>query len=305
MTRVPTSPRAQLTWLAGQPELEDLRAAFPDQWAKTRRELDRAAQAGPDGLRATLHRATATRPTQDRKARLADVVADEARRQILLHTLERALFTAETGVTHGAVRLGLIQGTIAQRLLFRRDLERKPVNLTLFRLIWPLLSQRRRIMPLVRRRGIYCFYSSALVRALAQLTAGRRTLEIAAGDGTLTTFLREAGVTITATDDHSWDRTITYPEHVQAMDAATALRTHQPEVVICSWPPVGNTFERAVFQTSSVQTYIVIGASEHGTGNWDTYARQTDFDMRADDHLARQVLPPEHTAVVLVFTRRT
>lgn len=300
----PTDARTQLSWLAEQPSLEDLREAFPDQWRRARAELARAAADGADGLRATLAEVSARRPGRDHHGTLAQRAADEARRQMLLHTVERALFRAETGVPTGTVRLGLVPGSIAQRLLFRRDLQRRPVNRPLFRLVWPLLTQRRRIMPLARKRGIYCFYSSALVRALARIVGGRPTLEIAAGDGTLTTFLRERGVPITATDDHSWSRSVDYPAHVVQMDAATALHNHRPEVVVCSWPPVGNAFEAAVFRTPSVQTYVVIGASSQGTGNWDAYRAQTDFDMAEDPRLAAMVLPPEHAATVLVFTRR-
>lgn len=300
----PTDARARLAWLADQPSLEELREAFPDQWRRARADLQRAAADGPEGLRSALAEVSARRPGRDHHGTLAQRAGDEARRQMLLHTVERALLRAESGVHTGTVRLGLVQGTIAQRLLFRRDLERRPVNRTLFRLVWPLLTQRRRIMPLVRKRGIYCFYSSALVRALARIIDGRQALEIAAGDGTLTTFLRERGVAITATDDHSWSREIDYPEHVVDMDAATALRHHRPEVVVCSWPPVGNAFEAAVFRTPSVQTYVVIGASSQGTGSWDAYRAQTDFDVVEDARLAALVLPPEHTATVLVFTRR-
>ena len=52
-----------------------------------------------------------------------------------------------------------LNGFVAQRLLFARGLERKPVSMRRFRLIWPLLWQRRRLMPLVQPKGIYCFYS--------------------------------------------------------------------------------------------------------------------------------------------------
>jgi hypothetical protein len=44
------------------------------------------------------------------------------------------------------------------------------------------------------------------------------------------------------------------------MDAVTALRQHAPEVVICSWPPARNTFEREIFRTRSVQMYLVIAS---------------------------------------------
>ena len=62
-------------------------------------------------------------------------------------------------------------------------------------------------MPLVEPRGIYCFYSGALVARLAALIGARSCVEIAAGDGTLSRFLRDAGVDVVATDDASWTQT--------------------------------------------------------------------------------------------------
>ena len=87
-------------------------------------------------------------------------------------------------------------------------------------------------------------------------------------------------------------------------DARTALRIHQPEVVICSWPPAGNPFEQYVFTTASVQQYIVIGSGhEASTGNWAAYRQQSDFDLQHDGRLSRLVLPPEVDHAVYVFTR--
>jgi hypothetical protein len=74
----------------------------------------------------------------------------------------------------------------------------------LFKLLWPLVWQKRFLMPLVERRGIYCFYSNEFVLRLTRLIDGRTCHEIAAGDGTLSRFLTHCGVPVTASDDHSW-----------------------------------------------------------------------------------------------------
>lgn len=65
--------------------------------------------------------------------------------------------------------------------------------------------------------------------------------EIAAGDGTLSRFLTDAGVAIAATDDFSWDHAVRCGEDVQRLDARKSLRLHAPTVVVCSRPPLGNT----------------------------------------------------------------
>jgi hypothetical protein len=205
----------------------------------------------------------------------------------------------------GTIRFSLGNGLVAQRLLFDGGLRRKPVSMRWFRLLWPLVWQRRRLMPLVSGKGIYCFYSRELVTALAAMIGDRRCVEIAAGDGTLSRFLAAGGVDVTATDDHSWGHRIAFPRDVVRQDARTALRLHRPQVVICSWPPAGNAFERHVFSTSSVQLYIVIGSRhEHAAGDWPAYRRQTAFAFAPDPGLSDLVLPPELEPAVYVFRRR-
>ena len=221
------------------------------------------------------------------------------------HLLRRAILRSTTGIHKGRIRFNLVNGHIAQKLLFRRDLERKAVSRTLFRIFWPMLPQRRLLMPLVQPKGIWCFYTKPLIAELARLVDGRACLEIGAGDGTLTRLLQEAGVEITATDNHSWTESIRFPDFVLKQDAQSALAKRQPEVVICSWPPAGNSFEQHVFRTASVQLYVVIGsASEHSSGNWATYRQQTTFDHVEDAHLARLLIPPEVQHAVHVFRRR-
>lgn len=284
-------------WLAGRPPLEELRAAHPDDWAAVQREL--AELLGRNDLEAVGRYAAdlAAKPAADLRA--------EVRRRMAAEALKQISLSAATGVTSGKVRFNLINGWIAQQLLFRHDLERKPVSLRLFRLVWPLLTQRRLLLPLVQPKGIYCFYSRPLVRELARLIAGRPALEIAAGDGTLSAFLAAAGVEIAATDDHSWQHAVRFPIEVLREDATAALRTRAPEVVVCSFPPAGNSFEQAVFATPSVQLYIVINSRlAVGSGNRLAYERQTTFAGGEEPRLSRLVLPPELGAVVHVFRRK-
>jgi hypothetical protein len=232
-------------------------------------------------------------------------LAQEIRRQMAAAAIKQLSLSAATGVHEGRVRFNLVNGWVAQRLLFERGLRRKPVSMPAFRLLWPVLWQRRFLMPLVGPKGIYCFYSRPLIRRLAALIGERRALEIAAGDGTLSRFLADAGVDVTATDDHTW-RDVDVPDSVIRQDAAEAVRTRRPQVVICSWPPAGNDFEREVFRTDSVELYVVIGSRHRfATGNWETYESQTEFELEEDEALSALVLPPELDAAVYVFRRAT
>lgn len=308
---MPRSSRQQLAstvqWLQEGPSLEQLTERFPDEWHTVQREVDAlVAREDTDEIKAYITRISQPSATLPGRApSLRHRVTAEIRRQMTIHLLKQAILSASTGVSEGRVRLNLVDGYIMQKLLFRRGLERKAVPLRPFRLIWPLLRQRRMLMPLVQPKGVWCFYSRPLISALVKIIGERPCLEIAAGDGTLSRFLADAGAAVVATDDHSWHDSIDFPEAVLRQDARTALRTHQPDVVVCSWPPAGNPFEQYVFDTPSVQTYIVIGSRhEESTGNWAAYRRQDTFDMVIDEKLSRMVLPPEVDHAVLVFTRR-
>lgn len=304
MSRRPEEVR---DWLRGKPSLVEVRTRYPREWERVRREVS-ALQGVQDRQRLADHLAAMARSPQETPGRRrpeSEVISTQVRRYLAVTLLDQAYLSATTGVRSGTVRLGLVGGLLAQRLLFARDLERKPVSLFWFRVVWPLVRSRRRLMPLVRSQGIYCFYSRPLVRRLAELVGDRECLEIAAGDGTLAAFLRRAGVRITATDDYSWGDAIRYPEQVIHLDARKALRTYQPRVVICSWPPAANTFERHVFTTASVELYIVVTSRhELGAGDWDTYRCQQDFDLTDDRALAELTLPPELDGAVLIFRRR-
>jgi hypothetical protein len=219
--------------------------------------------------------------------------------------LKNYSLAAASGVTKGRVRFNLLNGYIVQKLLFSRKLERKPVSMFWFRLIWPLIWQKRLLMPLVQPKGIYCFYSRPLVKALARMIASRPCLELAAGDGTMSRFLRDLGVQVTVTDNHSWKHAVQYPEWVIKQGAQDALNLYTPEVVICSWPPANNNFERQVFMTRTVQLYIVISSRhQFAAGNWDDYRHQTTFTLEEDKALGRLVLPPELDATVYIFRRK-
>ncbi|MDZ4828422.1 MAG: SAM-dependent methyltransferase [Actinomycetota bacterium] len=306
---MPRRPDDVRSWLREQPPLDELRAAYPAEWEAVEREIRQIVASGEfDALRTIV--ATVSRPTASRRARSKQeqdaLVSAEIRRQMAAAALRQHRVALATGVDDGKARFNLVNGWALQRLLFARALERKPVSMFWFRLIWPLVWQRRFLMALVQPKGIYCFYSKQLIEELAAIIGDASCLEIAAGDGTLSRFLADNGVRITATDDYSWKDRVTFPDTVTRQDARKALGARQPEVVICSWPPAGNAFERDVFKTRSVQLYIVISSRhEFSAGNWDAYRGQSTFEFTEDPALSRLVLPPELEPAVYVFRRST
>jgi len=300
-----------------QATLEQLQERFPAQWNAVGGGLVAATQTRkPEALATFLKRAhAAARPWRLRleKSRSNPQVLHAALPHLAMArmaklaaeaTLRAAAAQAATGQTGGTVRFGLFGGWLVQRLLFAHGLRRKPVSMAAFRWLWPLVPRRRILMQLVGPSGIYCFYSSALINALADLIGKRACLEIGAGDGTLSRFLGAAGVTVRATDDHSWRHAITYPEDVEPLDAQGALAKYQPQAVVCSFPPPKNAFERQVFQAPSVEIYVVVTTRHRfAAGDWDAYATQKGFTFNEDPHLGRLVVPPELDPAVLVFRR--
>jgi hypothetical protein len=298
----PASARQDRAWLERDPPLAEVRERFPDEWTRVQRELAQVVDADDvEAIKAYASRLAAPARVRDEREAVRAIV----RQRLAADALRQMGVAAATGVSSGKLRFGLVSGWLTQRLLFRGGgLERKPVSMRAFRVVWPLVRQKRFLMPLVEPRGIYCFYSRELVRELVDMIGDRSCVEIAAGDGTLARFLREAGADVVATDDYSWQKTRRAITDVVEQDARSALKERRPQVVICSWPPAGNPFEQSVFTTPSVELYVVIGSrSEFAAGNWTAYRAQDAFALTEDPKLSALVLPPESAPAVWVFRR--
>ncbi|MDD5300872.1 MAG: hypothetical protein PHD65_10300 [Gallionella sp.] len=305
-----------LEWLKTNPSFDELCARYPQDWAAVQQDVSAIIGRGVAAeLKAYLERLSAPvaplKPshTKQHSGQAAEAALSQFVRSRMAHEAVKKLclstLAADTGVTKGKLRFNLFNGYVAQKLLFASGLERKPVSLFWFRLLWPLVWQKKRLMPLVQPKGIYCFYSRELIEALAEMIGSRSCLEIGAGDGTLSRFLKTRGVPITATDNHSWNNAVAYSDEVIKLDAREALGSYAPEVVICSWPPSQNDFERQVFNTPGVQLYIVIGSRhQFAFGNWGDYRKQSSFDLEEDKKLGALALPPELESAVYVFRRK-
>ena len=304
-----------LVWLKSNPTLDVLCAKYPEDWQVVQQEVSSIVARGvAEELKAYLDQATmptalANGSLGARQVSLEVKLSAFIRSRMAREVIKKLCLTtlaADAGVKKGKLRFNLLNGYIIQKLLFTKGLKRKPASLFWFNLIWPLVWQKKRLMALVQPRGIYCFYSRALIEALTKMIASRSCLEIGAGDGTLTRFLTCNGVKMTASDSYDWKNVVNYPEWVVKLDAREALSTQTPEVVICSWPPSENVFERYVFNTLSVQLYIVIGSRHHfAFGNWKDYRQQTTFTLEEDAQLGALLLPPELGSAVYVFRRNT
>ncbi len=294
-----------ITWLKTSPPLSELCNAYPEEWETVQQQLAAMSEHGnPETLMSYVKQLQRKLTVSAKKSRDLPIL-ETVRYQMAQAAVRRHYVSVASGVESGKVKFNLLNGLVTQKLLFSHDLVRKPVSLLWFRLIWPLIWQKRYLMPLVQPKGIYCFYSRRLIGEISRIIGERYCLEIAAGDGTLTRFLKQEGVHVTATDDYSWQHSVSYPEWVVKKDAKEALSLYSPEIVISSWPPANNGFERHIFKTRSVQLYILITSRhQYAAGNWDAYREQSLFTMQENSDMSRIVLPPEIDAVVYLFTRK-
>lgn len=306
--------KKEFLWLAANPPLHELMGRHPSEWEQVGPKLVSLLEGG--GVHSLKGFATEAKSLEkiwtdrlrkngNNQKTLQTALPFLIQSRMSLLAVDKCLFSAATGVATGPVRFNWLNGYVMQKLLFRQDLIRKPVSLGWFRFWWRFNSQKRILMPLVQKKGIYCFYSKVLIKKLVEMIGHQSWLEIAAGDGTLSRFLAEEGVNVTATDNHSWKHAVDYPDDVKKMGAKQALEQYQPQVVICSWPPPANQFERYVFSTKSVQLYVVIGSRyKFASRNWEDYAKQGSFDYVIDPELSRLVVPPELESAVLIFRRK-
>lgn len=298
-----------LTYLEKSPSLEELQQRHPDDWDVAERELAAAIRdkdkARLDQLMRPLDampkRQTRQQPVSKQEAR--DLQHKLVRQRMCAIAIERYLkgSLADPKAAH----LGFADRLLLRMIFFGPGRRRKLVSPVLFRHLWPRVTRKNLLMPMAEAHGIYNFFSRALLAGLAREIGDAKCLEIAAGDGFLTSTLRQHGVDIRATDDQSWIGKGIAFEGVEKLDAAAALAAHQPEIVMCAWPPARNNFEQHVFKTPSVRRYILIASAHRNlAGNWPLYQAQTDFGMETNAELGRHLYPPEAGGAVYLFDRR-
>ena len=106
----------------------------------------------------------------EKLARYVASIDHDVRRAMAVAAVKQLALQAATGAKAGErVRFNLVNGKLLQRIFFEGGgFRRKPVSMRTFKLLYPRLSQRALLMPLVARKGIYCFYSAAADRGSSQ-----------------------------------------------------------------------------------------------------------------------------------------
>jgi hypothetical protein len=298
--------------LAGQvpSDIEKLMTQFPHLWETIRKEVPQLFRTSTPAEIA--HHAQALKQseielrTSAANKQISRQAALTRYAEIRLRLYAMQKFLHEVMARASGPKLSKRDQQIAQRLFFTKDHRRRAVSAAWFPLFWKMISNKAGVVQELKSRGIYCVFSQQFGAAIAKLVGSRSCVEIGAGDGTLTVLLEEQGLRIPATDDCSWQHVVNYPDWIEKLSAKATLEKYQPKVVLCSWPPPGNDFERAIFAHPSVQTYVVIGSKhDYASGDRNAYQSQKSFQLRHADELSRLVLPPEFDHEVLVFDRQS
>lgn len=137
---------------------------------------------------------------------------------------------------------------------------------------------------------VHEFLNQEYIDALGQYLAQRieelggksdapiRIIEIGAGDGRLSHFLRQklnelipGKFQIVATDLHT--QQISTPFPVQSIDDRQAIYRYQPEIVLVSWPPDDTDLTEPIRTSVTVKEYLVIAPPDGDLSGktWDTW----------------------------------
>jgi hypothetical protein len=129
-------------------------------------------------------------------------------------------------------------------------------------------------------------YIENLSKIIRKLIKDHLVLEVCAGDGSLSNWLRQYGVNIIATDNFSWGKRgklmrgrrkpIIAIFEVKDLDALKAIDHYKPSLVIASWIPYGDNLDIEILK-KKVAYFILIGEGKHGcTGTvefWEKYKK--------------------------------
>jgi len=118
---------------------------------------------------------------------------------------------------------------------------------------------------------VFQFWNQEYTKCLADGIRDRAgpdfVLEVGAGDGMLSYYLRQYGVNIRATD--SGEYCVKVRAEVEITDAISAIRKHRPRMAVASWLPRGIPLDIQIFN-AKVPIIVLIG-EEHGAAGSERF----------------------------------
>lgn len=112
---------------------------------------------------------------------------------------------------------------------------------------------------------IFQLWTKEYIDALSEylLTCPQPIIEVGAGKGLLSYYLRKKGVPILATDDNSWNLIKENKYDVKVLDYKAAIKKYKPETVIVSWMLLDADWT-PFFREMNIKEYILIGEGPGG-----------------------------------------
>lgn len=158
-------------------------------------------------------------------------------------------------------------------------------------------------------------YISALAREIISRIGNERAVEVCAGDGCLSHWLRLAGVNIVATDNYDWMLNRThYPIKtvfpVQEIDAVEAVRKLKSRLVLASWFPSRSTLDSEILRLKPEVAIFIGDPHTCGTKNLSPpelgyRTKRSLCDRwnicRTDHDVSKQDFP--HNSVTTIYER--
>ena len=160
---------------------------------------------------------------------------------------------------------------------------------------------------------IFQFFSEEFIEHVAQSIKkleAHRIIEIGAGDGFLSAFLKDKGIDVVAIDDYSRPF-IERREHVEKLDHKEALNKYNPDLVVINWEEFLKTYSIDVLEYPSVKYLLWIGEGPDGcTGSEELWEFDCDDTYnpyclaRTDDVMFNGEIN-KHTGVFIFYPTKT
>lgn len=119
-------------------------------------------------------------------------------------------------------------------------------------------------------RGMFAFVSWKWVNPFSEWIGKRKVLEVMAGAGWLAKALREKGIDIIATDDHSWSKLQKWGDvtEVKELKALEAIEKYgrKVDIMIMSWPYMDKNAYKAIKKLHEVNPQALVVYIGEGNG---------------------------------------
>lgn len=114
-------------------------------------------------------------------------------------------------------------------------------------------------------------FVNALAKTIRAQGITGKHVEIAAGRGKLSYWLRQKGVPIISTDERTYPRLSS--EHVEELEGTEALKKYNPELVLTCWlSRRDDGLQKKMLEYETVRTYVDIGSfGETDDSGWRTF----------------------------------